>query len=96
MTGLNRLKANVPGPASMAALSMGAAHQPSIRLSSPAVAMLVRPRMPSLAVSQRSRVTLWFQASRNVPVSSSLAISGAPQKIPMTPGTISSSAAPNM
>ncbi len=66
---------------------MGLAHQPSIRLSTPAAARLARPRTVSLMASQRSRVTLWFQASRNVPLSSSRAISGAPQNRPITAGS---------
>jgi len=37
----------------------------------------------SLTVSHRVRVMLWFQVSRKVPVSSSRAISGAPQKTPV-------------
>ena len=40
----------------------------------------------SLTVSQRVRVTLWFQASWWVPVSSSRPISGAPQKMPIRAG----------
>ncbi len=53
------------------------------------MATAARPTAPSLIATQRRLVTLWFQASRNVPVSSSLAISGAPQKIPMSAGTAS-------
>ena len=58
-----------------------------MRLNSPAVAMLASPIRPTLTVSQRLRVTLWVQASRWVPVSSSRVTSGAPQKIPTRAGT---------
>ena len=66
--------------------SMGLNHQVRMRLSSPATAMLARPTTPSLTASQRVRVTLWVQASRKVPVSSSRATSGAPQKMPSSAG----------
>ena len=65
-----------------------------MRLSSPAVAMAARATRPSLAASQRVRVTLWFQASRNVPASSSRVTSGAPQNMPMTAGARYRSATP--
>ena len=48
--------------------------------------MAARPISASLTVSQRVRVMLWFQVSRKVPASSSRAISGAPQKMPMIAG----------
>ena len=70
----------------MLALSIGLDHQVTMRLSSPAAAMLARPTTPSLTASQRVRVTLWVHARRKVPVSSSRATSGAPQKIPMSAG----------
>ena len=85
-----------PTDPSQAAWSMGLAHQPRARLSSPASAMLVSPSTPSLTASQRSRVTLWFQASRNEPLSSSRAISGAPQNRPITAGSTMISAAPRI
>jgi hypothetical protein len=48
--------------------------------------MAVRPTTVSLTASHRVRVTDWFQARSEVPVSSSRAISGAPQNRPMTAG----------
>src|SRR6266568_7575885 len=65
------------------ARSTGLAHQVTTRLSSPAVTIAARPVRASLAAIQRVRVTLWFQASRKVPASSSRVTSGAPQKTPM-------------
>ena len=62
--------------------SSGLYHQVAMRLSSPATAVLDSPTRPSLAASQRFRVTPWVHARRNVPFSSSRATSGAPQKIP--------------
>jgi len=53
------------------ARSIGPDHQVTMRLSNPAVAMATRPIRASLAAIQRVRVTLWFHASRKVPVSSS-------------------------
>ena len=44
----------------------------------------------SLTTSHRVRVTLWLQASRQVPNSSSRAISGAPMTTPSSPGKIRS------
>jgi hypothetical protein len=41
---------------------------------------------PSFAASQRVRLTLWVQASRWVPASTSRATSGAPQNTPSTAG----------
>jgi hypothetical protein len=49
-------------------------------------AMAASPTSPSFTASQRRRVTLWVQARRNVPVSSSRAIRGAPKKNPMSAG----------
>ena len=66
---------------------MGAAHQVTIRLSSPAVAMAATPITVSLTASQRVRAMLWFQARRRVPASSSRVISGAPQNAPIRAGT---------
>ena len=51
--------------------------------------MAARPVSPSLTASQRVRVMLWFHTSRCVPASSSRAISGAPQKSPMSAGRTS-------
>jgi hypothetical protein len=42
----------------------------------------------SLTASHRVRGTVWLQASRQVPYSSSRAISGAPTRTPISPGTI--------
>ena len=75
--------------AAAAALSIGSDHQSTARLPSPATATAARPTSPSLTASQRVRVTLWFQTSRCVPASSSRAISGAPQKIPIRAGRTS-------
>jgi hypothetical protein len=76
--------------------SIGPAHQVVMRLSSPAVTMAVRPIRPSLNAIQRVRVTLWFQASRKVPASSSRVTSGAPQNMPMTAGARYKIATPRM
>ena len=57
-----------------------------MRHSASVTAIAVRPPMTSLTASHRVRVTDWFQASAAVPVSSSRAISGAPQNRPMTAG----------
>ena len=65
--------------------SIGLDHQVTMRLNSPAVAMLARPARASLTASHRVLVMLWVQASRRVPVSSSRVISGAPQKTPIRP-----------
>jgi hypothetical protein len=46
--------------------------------------MAARPPTASLTASHRVRVTDWFQARAAVPVSSSRAISGAPQNRPTT------------
>ena len=73
-------------------LSMGLNHHVTIRLRSPATAALARPTSPSLTSNQRIRLTLWVQAKRNVPVSSSRAMSGAPQNMPMSTGTMSTRA----
>ena len=66
--------------------SNGLDHQVTIRVRSPAAAIDARPTSPSLVASQRVRLTLWVQASRNVRFSSSRATRGAPQKIPMSAG----------
>ena len=50
--------------------------------------MAATPVRVSLTASHRVRVTLWFQVSRKVPASSSRAISGAPQKMPMIAGAM--------
>jgi hypothetical protein len=68
------------------ALPMGAAHQDCMRLTASVTAIAATPVSVSLTVSHRVRVMLWLQASRQVPVSSSRAISGAPQKIPTITG----------
>ena len=44
--------------------SIGLDHQVTMRLKSPATAMLARPTRASLTVNQRVRVTLCVQASR--------------------------------
>ena len=49
--------------------------------------MLTRPPRASLTTSQRVRLTLCVQATRNVPASISRAISGAPQNVPTSAGT---------
>jgi hypothetical protein len=71
---------------------MGLAHQVTARLPSPAAVVAARAVRPSLTASQRVRVMLWFHTSRWVPASSSRAISGAPQKIPMSAGRTSTTA----
>ena len=73
-------------PPSPTALPMGAAHQACSRLNASVTATAATPISVSLTISHRVRVMLWFQASRQVPVSSSRAISGAPQKMPMIAG----------
>ena len=65
------------------ARSIGLAHQVMSRLSSPVVSMAARPTAASLTAIQRVRATLWFQARRNVPASSSRVTSGAPQNRPV-------------
>jgi hypothetical protein len=42
----------------------------------------------SLTASHRARGTVWLQASRQVPYSSSRAISDPPTRTPISPGTI--------
>jgi hypothetical protein len=74
---------------------MGAAHQVCMRLSASVTAMAARPGSASLLASHRVRVMLWVQAMRNVPVSNSRAISGAPQKMPMTAGARTMPAIPS-
>jgi hypothetical protein len=66
---------------------MGLDHQFTMRVNSSPAAMAAAPAMASLAASQRVRVTPWVHARRKVPVSSSRATSGAPQNIPIRPGT---------
>ena len=68
--------------------SSGLAHQSTIQVSSPPIAMATIPTSPSFAASQRFRVTLWVQTRRKVPVSSSRAMSGAPKKSPTSAGTM--------
>ena len=70
------------------ARSIGLAHQVMTRLISPVVSMAARPVRASLAAIQRVRVTLWFQASRKVPASSSRVTRGAPQNMPMMAGVM--------
>ncbi len=48
--------------------------------------MPARPSIAILTISQRLRLTLWLQASLSVPVSTSLATSGAPQNAPISAG----------
>ena len=66
-----------------------------MRLSASVTAMAARPVSVSLTTSHRVRVMLWFQARVNVRVSSSRAISGAPQKMPMTAGAARMSPMPS-
>ena len=73
-------------------LSSGLSHHVAIRLSKPAATKLANPTSASLTTSQRRLLTLWVQASRKVPVSSSWAMSGAPQNIPMRAGMTRTSA----
>ena len=75
--------------------SMGLNHQVRMRLSSPPMAMLARTPMHSLTASQRFLVTLWVQARRKVPVSSSRATSGAPQNMPSSAGSTRSTGGAN-
>jgi hypothetical protein len=85
----NRPSENIEAPPpSPTALPMGAAHQACRRLNASVTAMAARPISVSLTVSHRFRVMLWFQVSRKVPASSSRAISGAPQKMPMIAGAM--------
>ena len=85
----NRVSPNIePPPPSPTALPMGAAHQAWIRLNASVTAMAATPISASLIASHRVRVMLWFQVSRKVPASSSRAISGAPQKMPMIAGAM--------
>ena len=70
------------------AASIGLAHQSTIQVSSPPIAMAAMPTSPSFTASQRCRVTLWVQARRKVPVSSSRAMSGAPKKSPTSAGAM--------
>ncbi len=65
---------------------IGTAHQASSRLNTSVTAIAARPVRTSLIASHRVRVTDWFQARAEVPLSSSRAISGAPQNRPMTAG----------
>ena len=78
------------------ALAMGSAHQVYIRLSASVTAMAARPVRASLTTSHRVRVMPWVQASRQVPVSSSRAISGAPQKMPVITGAARMSPMPSV
>ena len=75
-----------PCAAATLALSIGADHQFTAKLPSPAAVMAAMPTRPSFTASQRVRVMLWFHTSRCVPASSSRAISGAPQNSPMRAG----------
>src|ERR1700722_8186713 len=68
-------------------LSMGLNHHETMRLNDAPTTALARPTSPSLTRSQRRRLTLWVQARRKVPDSSSRATRGAPQNIPMSTGT---------
>ena len=87
ISGLNRPPVNteVLAPRLMAR-PMGSAHQAYMRLSASVTAIAARPVSASLTVSHRVRVMLRVQANANVRVSSSRAISGAPQKMPMITG----------
>ncbi|WP_254715024.1 hypothetical protein [Actinomadura sp. NAK00032] len=76
----------IRGKLSVTAWSRGTAHQSTARTASPEAAIAASPTRPSLTASQRLREMLWFHTSRCVPLSSSRAMSGAPQKIPMRAG----------
>ena len=80
----------------MIASSIGSDHQVTARLSTPVIAIADSPVIPILVASQRRREMLWLQTSRWVPVSSSRAISGAPQNAPITGGTAYSITWPTM
>ncbi len=56
---------------------IGFAHQAAMRLSPPARALTAPPTRANFTTSHRDRLTLWVQARRKVPVSSSLATRGA-------------------
>ena len=89
VNGLNRPPLNTDAlPPRSTARLMGAAHHPCRRLNPSVTAMAAAPVSASLTVSHRALVTLWFQVSRLVPVSSSRAISGAPQKTPVIAGAM--------
>ena len=74
--------------------SSGRAHQLVARVSTPTASAAPAVTMPSLVASQRVRVIDWFHTRRWVPVSSSRATSGAPQKTPMIAGTTASTTMP--
>src|ERR1017187_5475791 len=65
----------------------GPDHQVTKADTAPAQATAASSTQPVLTVSQRLRVTLCIQANWLVPVSSSLATSGAPQNSPSRAGT---------
>ena len=96
ISGLNRPPVNteVLAPRLMAR-PMGSAHQAYMRLSASVTAMAARPVSASLTVSHRVRVMPWVQTSANVRVSSSRAISGAPQKMPMIAGATTMTTRPS-
>src|ERR1035437_8044670 len=64
----------------MFTLSNGLDHQVTIKLTSPAVSIEATQSRPSLTANQCPLETLWVQARRKLPVSSSRATSGEPQK----------------
>ena len=61
-------------------------NQENSSTNTPASTTSVTPSSASLAIASRSRPTPCVQANRNVPVSSSLASSGAPAKAPISTG----------
>jgi hypothetical protein len=86
-SGLNWFMARLfPLPPRPTARLRGAAHQVNSRLSASVTAMAASPPTASLTASDLVRVTDWLRARAKVPVSSSWAISGAPQNRPMTAG----------
>ena len=86
-SGLNWFIARLfPLPPWPTARLSGAAHQVNSRLSASVMVMAASPPTASLTASHLVLVTDWLQARSKVPVSSSRAISGAPQNRPMTAG----------
>ncbi len=64
-------------------------HQLASAPKAPPAAVSVTPSSASLPAAHRARPAAWVQANRNVPVSYSLASSGAPANTPMSSGTTS-------
>ena len=68
--------------------SMGARYQVITAVIAAPRTMSPPVTRASLTASHRARGTVWLQASRQVPYSSSLAISDPPTRTPISPGTI--------